>query len=191
MESSLQVWNSKVGYPGDLNYREFYRDLGFDAPYEYIRPFLHPDGVRRNVGLKYYRISGGNDLSQRAPYDPQKAMVRAYQHASHFIAQRYHKSTISTSPQDQPCGRFSFRCRVIWSLVARRSSLSRAGHEQASLQSSASAWSVYPKSWQNFQTHLKWSQPVQAGEMKGITEFGLMRITSGSISTSIGQRTHG
>jgi len=89
MESSLQVWNSKVGYPGDINYREFYRDLGFDAPYEYIRPFLHPDGVRRNVGIKYYRITGGDDLSQRAPYDPQKAQVRAYQHASHFIAQRH------------------------------------------------------------------------------------------------------
>ena len=88
MESSLQVWNSKVGYPGDFNYREFYRDLGFEAPYEYIRPFLHPDGVRRNVGIKYYRITGGNDLSQRSPYDPQKAAVRAFQHASHFITQR-------------------------------------------------------------------------------------------------------
>ena len=88
MESSLQVWNSKVGYPGDVNYREFYRDLGFDAPYEYIRPFLHPDGIRRNIGIKYHRISGGNDLSQRAPYDPQKALVRAHHHASHFIAQR-------------------------------------------------------------------------------------------------------
>jgi 1,4-alpha-glucan branching enzyme len=89
MESSLQVWNSKVGYPGDPDYREFYRDLGFDAPYEYIRPFLHPDGVRRTIGIKYHRITGGDDLSQRAPYDPQKARVRVYQHASHFIAQRH------------------------------------------------------------------------------------------------------
>jgi 1,4-alpha-glucan branching enzyme len=89
MESSRQVWNSKVGYPGDLHYREFYRDLGFEAPYEYIRPFLHPDGVRRNIGFKYYRITGGDDLNQRAAYDPQKAIVRAYQHAGHFITQRH------------------------------------------------------------------------------------------------------
>ena len=28
LESSKQVWSSKEGYPGDPNYREFYRDVG-------------------------------------------------------------------------------------------------------------------------------------------------------------------
>ncbi|MFN8006858.1 MAG: 1,4-alpha-glucan branching protein domain-containing protein [Terriglobia bacterium] len=88
LESALQVWNSKIGFPGDPCYREFYRDLGFDAPYDYIRPFLHPDGVRRNVGIKYYRITGGEDLSRRAPYDPQRAQLRALQHAGYFLDQR-------------------------------------------------------------------------------------------------------
>ncbi len=30
-ESSRQVWSSEEGYPGDVDYREFYRDLGYDA----------------------------------------------------------------------------------------------------------------------------------------------------------------
>jgi predicted glycosyl hydrolase (DUF1957 family) len=37
------VWSSKVGYPGDPLYREFYRDLGWDADYDYIKPYLHRD----------------------------------------------------------------------------------------------------------------------------------------------------
>jgi 1,4-alpha-glucan branching enzyme len=88
LESSWQVWNMHHGYPGDYFYREFYRDLGYDAEYESIKPFLHLDGVRRNLGIKYYRITGGNDLSQRAPYDPPKATEQVKAHASHFIEQR-------------------------------------------------------------------------------------------------------
>ncbi|MGC9330001.1 MAG: DUF1957 domain-containing protein, partial [Candidatus Hinthialibacter sp.] len=70
MESSKQVWSRDAGYPGDVEYREFYRDLGYDAPYEYIRPYLHSDGVRRNIGFKYHRITGDVDLSEKQPYRP-------------------------------------------------------------------------------------------------------------------------
>ena len=31
IESSRQVWSSINGYPGDFNYREFYRDIGYEA----------------------------------------------------------------------------------------------------------------------------------------------------------------
>ena len=31
IESSHQVWSAE-GYPGDFDYREFYRDVGFDLP---------------------------------------------------------------------------------------------------------------------------------------------------------------
>jgi len=51
MESAQQVWSAESGYPGDPNYREFYRDLGYDLDYEYIKPYLHSDGVRRNIGI--------------------------------------------------------------------------------------------------------------------------------------------
>jgi 1,4-alpha-glucan branching enzyme len=88
LESSWQVWNLHHGYPGDYFYREFYRDLGYDAEYEYIKPYLQEDGVRRNVGIKYFRITGGNDLSQRAPYDPHQARGAVNSHAAHFVEQR-------------------------------------------------------------------------------------------------------
>ncbi len=41
-ESSQQVWSAKEGYPGDPHYRDFYRDIGFDLPKDYIGPYIHP-----------------------------------------------------------------------------------------------------------------------------------------------------
>ena len=87
-DASRQVWSAREGYPGDPLYREFYRDLGYDADYGYIRPFLHQDGVRRGVGLKYYRVTGSGPLHEKAYYDPDAALERAALHASHFLSQR-------------------------------------------------------------------------------------------------------
>jgi 1,4-alpha-glucan branching enzyme len=89
IESSRQVWSSEVGYPGDPDYREFYRDLGYDAPEAYIRPYLHADGLRRNLGLKYHRITGRNaPLDEKEPYDPGRARERAAEHAGNFLFNR-------------------------------------------------------------------------------------------------------
>ncbi|HVG38404.1 MAG TPA: 1,4-alpha-glucan branching protein domain-containing protein [Pyrinomonadaceae bacterium] len=89
VETSQQVWSSISGYPGDPVYREFYRDLGWDAAYDYLKPHLHADGERRHLGLKYFRITG-RDVSQpdKAPYDPEAARQRAADHASHFVGER-------------------------------------------------------------------------------------------------------
>jgi len=87
-ESSKQVWSAKEGYPGDGIYREFYRDLGYDADYEYIKPYLQPDGVRRNVGLKYHRVTGEVALHAKEPYDPGAAFARAEEHAANFVFNR-------------------------------------------------------------------------------------------------------
>ncbi|MBI4051143.1 MAG: DUF1957 domain-containing protein [Elusimicrobia bacterium] len=87
-ETALQVWSATHGYPGDSNYREFYRDLGYDGEEAYIRPYLHPDGIRRNVGLKYHRVTGKVDLSQKAPYDPDAASATAERHAEDFLEKR-------------------------------------------------------------------------------------------------------
>lgn len=86
--SGKQVWSSVVGYPGDPAYRELYRDLGFDAPYDYVKPWLHDDGLRRNVGFKYHRITGKVELHEKLPYDPAAAKARAQEHARHFIQSR-------------------------------------------------------------------------------------------------------
>ncbi|MDE2028759.1 MAG: DUF1957 domain-containing protein, partial [Candidatus Omnitrophica bacterium] len=67
-ESSKQVWSSKEGYPGDPDYREYYRDIGFTLDFEYIKPYIHPMGIRHNTGFKYWRITG--DTEAKAPYQP-------------------------------------------------------------------------------------------------------------------------
>lgn len=93
LESSRQVWSSQSGYPGDADYREFYRDLGYDGHYESLRPYLHPDGVRRNLGIKYHRVTGPGELGQRALYDRQSAMAKAEVHARHFVQSRLEQIT--------------------------------------------------------------------------------------------------
>lgn len=89
METSQQVWSSVVGYPGHADYREFYRDIGWDAPLDYLLPHLHADGQRRHLGLKYHRITG-RDVAQKdkLPYDPEAARRRAAIDATHFVGER-------------------------------------------------------------------------------------------------------
>lgn len=89
LATSQQVWSSIIGYPGDANYREFYRDIGWDAPLEYLRPHLHADGERRHLGLKYHRVTGRDvPLSDKQPYRPRRARRRAARHAAHFVDER-------------------------------------------------------------------------------------------------------
>ncbi|MGP0128200.1 MAG: glycoside hydrolase family 57 protein [cyanobacterium endosymbiont of Rhopalodia musculus] len=88
-ESSQQVWSSKVGYPGDPEYREFYKDLGWDAEYEYIKPYIMPNGQRKNIGIKYHKITNHQaGLSDKALYDPYWAREKAAEHAGNFIHNR-------------------------------------------------------------------------------------------------------
>ena len=91
-ESSRSVWSAESGYPGDALYREFYRDLGYDGDYDYVRGFLHPDGVRRNLGLKYHAVTGKVQLHQKAPYLPTPAFARAMDHAGDFVRRRVDQS---------------------------------------------------------------------------------------------------
>ncbi len=85
-ESSKQVWSAKEGYPGDFYYRDFYRDVGFDLDYDYIKPFLHPDGNRIHTGIKYYRITGAEE--EKEVYRPSIAREKAADHAGNFMFNR-------------------------------------------------------------------------------------------------------
>jgi 1,4-alpha-glucan branching enzyme len=87
-ESSMQVWSSETGYPGDPVYREFYRDVGYDLDYDYMKPYLQATGDRKNVGIKYYRITGRVPLAQKDLYDPAAARQRAKEHAASFLRNR-------------------------------------------------------------------------------------------------------
>lgn len=86
MESSKQVWSAREGYPGDYHYREFYRDIGYDLDYDYIRPYLPTKETRTHTGIKYYRITG--KTSDKQPYDPHAAWERAAMHAGNFMFNR-------------------------------------------------------------------------------------------------------
>lgn len=86
LESSKQVWSANEGYPGDHEYREFYRDVGWDLEYDYVRPYLHSDGARNNLGIKYYRITGNR--THKEAYDPGRAREKAAAHAGNFMFNR-------------------------------------------------------------------------------------------------------
>ena len=87
-ESSMQVWSADYGYPGDAAYREFYRDIGYDLDYDYMRPWLQATGERKNVGIKYHRITGKMSLADKQPYDWDAARAKAEQHAANFLFNR-------------------------------------------------------------------------------------------------------
>ena len=85
-DSSRQVWSSVEGYPGDHDYREFYRDIAYDLDVDYLKPHVHQDGIRVDSGIKYYRITGKTD--HKEVYVPERAERRAAMHAADFIFNR-------------------------------------------------------------------------------------------------------
>ncbi len=87
-ESSQQVWSADTGYPGDYNYREFYRDLGWDGDLSEIGEYLVSNNIRHDLGLKYYRITGNVPLAEKELYHPETAARKARQHAEHFVYSR-------------------------------------------------------------------------------------------------------
>lgn len=87
LESSKQVWSKDEGYPGDPDYREYYRDIGYDLDFEYVRPFIHPDGIRLHTGFKYHRITD-RDTNHKQPYVPAWAEAKASLHAGNFLFNR-------------------------------------------------------------------------------------------------------
>ncbi len=99
-ESSKQVWSAIEGYPGDYNYREFYRDVGFDLDYEYLRPHLHDSGIRSNLGIKYYKITGRTENKEL--YDPKVAQERAADHAGNFVFNREKQIEWLAGSMDRP-----------------------------------------------------------------------------------------
>jgi 1,4-alpha-glucan branching enzyme len=81
--STNAVWSSDEGYPSDISYRDFYRDIGHDLPLEYIGPYLPEGRIRMNTGFKYHAVTGKTD--QKLPYDPDAAARKVGEHAENFI----------------------------------------------------------------------------------------------------------
>ena len=88
MESSRQVWSSEVGYPGEPDYREFYKDAGWELPLKELADFMGPGEPRRPVGLKRHRVTGKLGQNLKEPYVRANALRRVAEHAAHFAEQR-------------------------------------------------------------------------------------------------------
>jgi 1,4-alpha-glucan branching enzyme len=85
LDSAKQVWSRNEGYPGDLLYRDFYRDIGFDLDLDYLKPYLAAGDQRSFTGIKYYRITGGTG---KEVYDRKAALQTADEHANDFLRAR-------------------------------------------------------------------------------------------------------
>jgi len=79
------VWSETTGYPADPAYRDFYRDIGFDLPIEYIGPYIEQNQIRTFTGFKYWAITGSD---QKSVYSPEKAARRVEAHAEFFLRDR-------------------------------------------------------------------------------------------------------
>jgi 1,4-alpha-glucan branching enzyme len=86
VDSSRQVWSKHEGYPGDPRYRDFYRDIGFDLDFDYVKPHWPSPDLRGFTGVKYFRITGGT--ADKQVYDRGAALHAAAEHAGHFLEAR-------------------------------------------------------------------------------------------------------
>jgi 1,4-alpha-glucan branching enzyme len=81
--TSKLVWSKSVGYPADYNYREYYRDIGFELDQHYLDPYQYARGVRTHTGIKYHRITGPTE--DKHLYNPDWARETAEKHARDFV----------------------------------------------------------------------------------------------------------
>jgi len=99
-ESSRQVWSSAGGYPGDFDYREFHKDIGFELDLDYIAPYILDGKTRINTGIKYHRVTGGD--RPKEIYQPKQAKHKAHQHAQDFINKCQQQINALSSQLDRP-----------------------------------------------------------------------------------------
>ncbi len=100
LDSARQVWSRHEGYPGDPRYRDFYRDIGFDLDWDYVRPYLPSPERRGFTGIKYNKITGwqgGKDI-----YDRNQALWLAAEHAQHFLDARVAQVRNLANIMDRP-----------------------------------------------------------------------------------------
>jgi 1,4-alpha-glucan branching enzyme len=93
------VWSQNEGYPSDPLYREFYRDIGFDLPLDYMGPYI--EGSNRTfTGFKYWAVTGHTE--DKKPYDYEAARKRAAEHAASFLADRREEAAKAQTNMSRP-----------------------------------------------------------------------------------------
>jgi 1,4-alpha-glucan branching enzyme len=100
LDSARQVWSRNEGYPGDFRYRDFYRDIGFDLDFDYIKPYLAAPDKRSFTGIKYYRITG--TTTNKEVYNRNAALQAAAEHARNFLQARIAQTQKLAGILDRP-----------------------------------------------------------------------------------------
>ena len=100
-EASKQVWSAQEGYPGDFNYREFYRDIGYDISTDKVKKYLHPAGFRFDSGIKIHKITGKVPLDKKEIYNRENALKVAELHAGNFMFNREKEAEYLLSIMDR------------------------------------------------------------------------------------------
>ncbi|MFA6505514.1 MAG: 1,4-alpha-glucan branching protein domain-containing protein [Treponemataceae bacterium] len=89
--ASREVWDKDSGFPADAVYRDFYRDIGYELPYEAVDCFLEPTGARSSTGFKYWAVTDRS--AEKEVYDPDEAARRVVEHAQSFINARVRRGS--------------------------------------------------------------------------------------------------
>ncbi len=85
-ETKSQVWSKENGYPGDGRYKEWYKDIGFEASWDYLPDYFKTANIRRGTGLKYHRVTAKNlPLERKEYYHPEWAAQAVSEHAGQFV----------------------------------------------------------------------------------------------------------
>jgi predicted glycosyl hydrolase (DUF1957 family) len=127
-DSAKQVWSKHEGYPGDARYRDFYRDIGFDLDYDYIKPYLPDPDHRGFTGIKYHRITGRS--GEKQVYDRDSALRVVAEHADHFLQARIDQIEKLSGIMDRPplvLHLMMQSCLVIGGMKGSNSSISLFG----------------------------------------------------------------
>lgn len=86
-DASDRVWNATTGYPSDPRYRDFFRDIGMEAPINLLEEYLDGSEIRRFTGLKFFRRTG-DLLDKKEIYDLNLAHQALEEHSVHFVNSR-------------------------------------------------------------------------------------------------------
>ena len=184
IESSEQVWSAKDGYPGDPHYRDFYRDIGFDLPMDYIEPYIHPEGHRMYTGFKYHAITH-DQLHDKWVYDPDIARGKAGLHASHFRGNRVKQVRRLRAEHGSPADdRQPLRRRALRPLVVRGADLPRRPLPPAALRPERrSRRSRRATTWTATRPTRSRRRARRRGASRATTSTGSTRPTPGPTAT--------
>ena len=99
-DSAKQVWSRQEGYPGHPEYRDFYRDIGYDLDLDYVKPYLPAPEHRGFTGIKYQAISSSPE--HKRVYNRPAALRQVADHAGHFLEARLQQVRRLGGIMDQP-----------------------------------------------------------------------------------------